>query len=62
LGADLESIRTAIGAELVRLGISGILPDEWQAKTGCLMTSELSLEDSREYLSYLKSLEAANAS
>ena len=54
-----QSLHAAIAAELKRLNLSGILPDDWQLQTGVTTIGQLATDDARRYLFYLKGV--ANA-
>lgn len=52
-----EDVRLSITQELIRLGMSSVLPNEWQDSKRVPIVSDLSDADAGEYLAYLKSLE-----
>jgi len=56
-----QSVHAAIAAELKRLNMTGILPPDWQhlSVTGIPTVSNLSEEDQRRYLFYLKGVSHA---
>lgn len=60
-GVDTGSTREAIGAELTRLGISGLLPQNWAQQTGRATVSDLSTGQAAEYLAWLRQQEATHA-
>lgn len=59
IGSQLT--QDAIGAELTRLGVSGLLPQDWSQRTGCTTVSELSGKDAGDYLNWLRQQEASHA-
>jgi hypothetical protein len=56
-----EISQEAIGAELTRLGRSGLLPSDWAKGTGCTTVSELPGKDAARYLAWLRQQEATHA-
>ena len=59
LGTQIS--QEAIGAELTRLGRSGLLPSDWAKGTGCTTVSELPGKDAARYLAWLRQQEATHA-
>jgi hypothetical protein len=60
-GVDTDSTQEAIGAELTRLGRTGLLPPDWAKGTNCTTVSELSGKDAARYLAWLRQQEATHA-
>lgn len=56
-----EAVQAAISKELKRLAINGILPNEWQQKTGVAAISDLGTQDAIAYLTYLRGISDATA-
>lgn len=56
-----EAVQAAISKELKRLAINGILPNEWQQKTGVAAISDLGAQDAIAYLTYLRGISDATA-
>lgn len=58
-GLSQEELTQALGKELSRLGLNGLLTPEWQEKTGCVLISELDQSKTQAYLKYLRGLQYA---
>jgi hypothetical protein len=59
LGTQIS--QEAIGAELTRLGRTGLLPPDWAKGTNCTTVSELPGKDAARYLAWLRQQEATHA-